>query len=230
MKTPVVDYRAFRPELLNTDRFRHLKLLLYWPLFGLLFLYAERFMEVEYYHPMHCTLDQYIPFCELFVFPYLFWFVFLIGMHAYTLFYDIPAFRRMMYFIMLTYSAALIIFFLYPNCQQLRPLSFARDNVLTRFMAHFYRFDTSTNVCPSLHVIGSLAVYFASRDIRRFASPGWRAFFLISAVLISVSTVFLKQHSVLDLLAAVLVCAVGYVLVYGIPERSAGKERARGRA
>lgn len=52
-----------------------------------------------------------------------------------TLRYDIAAFRRMMYFIMLTYSISLVIFFLFPNCQQLRPASFPRDNVLTRFLA-----------------------------------------------------------------------------------------------
>lgn len=226
MKCPTVDYRNFRLRRLNTDEFRHLKLLLYWPLFGALFLYAERFMDVTYYHPMHCTLDNYIPFCEWFVFPYLFWFVFLIGMHAYTLFYDVPAFRRMMKFIIFTYSTALLIYFLYPNCQQMRPMTFPRDNVLTRFMAAFYAFDTNTNVCPSLHVIGSLAVYFASRDCQRFSSPLWHGAFLVATILISISTVFLKQHSVLDLVAAVLVCAVAYVLVYCAPERCAVPTRA----
>ena len=129
-------------------------------------------------------------------------------MHLYTLRYDIAAFRRMMYFIMLTYSISLVIFFLFPNCQQLRPASFPRDNVLTRFLADFYTFDTSTNVCPSLHVVGSLAVMFAAWDTLRFSTPLWRAAFGVSAGLISVSTVFLKQHSVLDILVALV--AVSY--------------------
>ena len=219
MKRPVVDYRKFRLNRLNTDEFQHLKLLLYWPAFGALFLYAERFIHVAYYHPMHCALDNYVPFCEWFAFPYLFWFVFLVGMHAYTLLYDIPAFKRMMKFIIFTYSTALLIYFLYPNCQYMRPTSFERDNVLTRFMTAFYAFDTNTNVCPSLHVIGSLAVYFASRDIKRFCTPLWHFGFLIATILISISTIFLKQHSILDLVAAVLVCSVAYVLVYRAPER-----------
>ena len=37
----------------------------------------------------------------------------------------------------------------------------------------------------------------------------------VSAGLISVSTVFLKQHSVLDILVALVVCAVAYMVVYG---------------
>ena len=117
---PVVDYRQFRPSRLNTDSFRHLKLLLYWPLFGLLFWFAERGVEVDEYHIMYCALDEYIPFCEWFLIPYLFWFVFLVGMHLYTLLFDVHAFRRMMYFIILTYSAALVIFFLFPNTRALR--------------------------------------------------------------------------------------------------------------
>lgn len=219
-RRPAVDYRQFRPSRLDTDQFRHLKLLFYWPLFGLLFWYAERGVEVEEYHVMYCALDEYIPFCEWFLIPYLFWFVFLVGMHVYTLLYDVPAFRRMMYFIILTYSAALIIFFIFPNTQHLRPEEFPRDNALTRFLREFYRFDTNTNVCPSLHVVGSLAVLFASWDTRRFAAPGWRAFFLAAAVLISVSTVFLKQHSVVDLLVALPLCVAAWWLVYKRPMKS----------
>lgn len=227
MRRPEVDYRRLRPGRLNTDEFRHLKLLLYWPVFGLLFLYAERFMQVDYYYPMHCALDDYIPFFEWFLIPYLFWFLFLLGMHLYTLLYDVRAFRQMMRFIIITYSAALVVFFLFPNCQQLRPVAFERDNPLTRFIAGFYMFDTSTNVCPSLHVVGSLAVFFASLDVKRLSTPGWRAFFLVSTILISISTVFLKQHSILDLLAAVLLCAVAYLMVYRAPVRDTVPARAR---
>ncbi len=230
MTRPVVDYRRFRLNRLNTEEFCHLRLLLYWPVFGLLFLYAERFMSVSAYYPMHCALDDYIPFCEWFLIPYLFWFVFLVGMHVYTLLYDVNAFRRMMQFIILTYSAALVLFFLFPTCQHLRPSVFPRDNAFTRFIAGFYTFDTNTNVCPSLHVVGSLAVLFASWDSERFRSVGWRTAFGLSALLISISTVFMKQHSVIDLAAAVLVCAPAYILVYRRPVRDtdpAGIRRRR---
>lgn len=193
---------------------RHLWLLLYWPLFGLCFTFAERFYTPDSFYPIWCPLDDLIPFCELFVLPYLFWFVFLIGMHAYLLFRDADTFKKMMAYIMLTYSVSLIIYFLFPNCQLLRPESFARDNVLTRFMEGFYRFDTNTNVCPSLHVVGTLAVFFASLHVPRFSSRGWRCFFSLSALLICLSTVFLKQHSVLDILAALPICYIAYRLCY----------------
>ena len=132
----------------------------------------------------------------------------------------IPAFRRMMWFIILTYSFALVTYLLFPNCQHLRPTLLGGD-LLTRFTAKLYAADTNTNVCPSIHVIGSFAVYFAARDIRRIRAKGWRLGFLTMAVLISLSTVFLKQHSVLDVLAGLAVCAAAYPLIYRVPAGAA---------
>jgi len=82
-------------------------------------------------------------------------------------------------------------------------------------MDGFYDFDTSTNVCPSLHVMGAMAVYFASRDIPRFKSSAWSGFFIISTVLICLSTVFLKQHSIVDVFAALPIAFWARNLIYG---------------
>lgn len=210
----MTDYRSFRLSKLNDPEFSHVKLLLFWPLYCLLFTFVERFYPVETYIPMHCALDDVIPFCEFFLIPYVFWFVFLIGMIVYLFFFDVPAFRRIMYFIMITYMVTIIIYLIFPTCQDLRPEVFPRDNVLTRFMADYYEFDTNTNVCPSIHVIGSVAVMLASFDTKRFSSFGWRTAFTIATILISVSTVFVKQHSVLDVLLAIPLCAIAYFVVY----------------
>ncbi len=196
MKLPLIDYRQFRLSRLNTPQFRHLKLLLFWPIFSLVFCYLENYRPTVYYAPMRCALDHWIPFCKWFVIPYAFWFLFVGGMLLYTLFYNIP------------------------NCQHLRPTLLGGD-LLTRFTAKLYAADTNTNVCPSIHVIGSFAVYFAARDIRRFRAKGWRLGFLTMAVLISLSTVFLKQHSVLDVLAGLAVCAAAYPLIYRVPAGAA---------
>ena len=226
-KLDLVDYRQFRFSKLNTPEFSHLKYLLFWPIYGLLFLTVERLWIRDSYAPVHCALDDAIPFCELFLLPYLFWFVFLVGMLLYTLLRDPDAFRGMMRFIIVSYSAAILIYMLFPNCQQLRPLAFQRDNPLTRFIARFYEFDTNTNVCPSIHVIGSAAAMFAAWDSRDFQTAAWRIAFLVTALLISVSTVFIKQHSVLDLLAAVPVCGAAYWFAYGKKGIGAGKGRPR---
>lgn len=224
-KTEIVDYRKFRPGKLNTPEFEHLKYLLFWPVYGLMFLTVERLWIRDSYTPIHCALDDAIPFCEVFLIPYLFWFVYLGGFLLYSLLFDTEAFKRMMKFVMVSYTAAILIYILFPNCQELRPAAFERDNAFTRFVAGFYRFDTNTNVCPSIHVIGSLAVLYASWNSRHFHSAGWRAVFGVLAVLISVSTVFLKQHSVLDLLAALPVCALALYIACGSRQTGPGGGR-----
>jgi len=221
----MVDYRRFRLCRLDTPEFEHLKYLAYWPAFGLAFLALERFWVRERYYPMHCAWDDAIPFCEYFLIPYLFWFIFLVGMHVYTLLFEPESFKNMMRFIMLTYSVALLIYILFPNCQQLRPASFERDNIFTRFMPAWYQFDTNTNVCPSLHVIGSAAVMFCAWHSKRFGTAGWRAAFTLAALLISVSTVFLKQHSVIDVLMAALICLTAYFAVYKRRDRVPARVR-----
>lgn len=212
----MVDYRRLRPSNLTSPEYRHVLLLLFWIAFGLCFAAVERLIPRTVWHPVRCPLDDQIPFCEWFFIPYMFWFVFLVGMHLYLLLFDIPAFRRFMYFIMVTYTVTMVIYLVYPTCQELRPAEFSRDNFLTRFAAGFYRFDTNTNVCPSLHCVGSMAVAFAAWDTKRFQTPLWRTAFMVTALLISVSTVFVKQHSVLDVLWAWLLCAAAYALVYVI--------------
>lgn len=216
---PEFDLRRFALGTLRPDQTRHLWLLLYWPIYGLFFFFVEKVYRPEGYYSVYCPLDDAIPFCEAFLIPYLFWFVYLIGMHVYTLIYDVSAFKKMMYFIMITYSATIIIYLLFPTCQDLRPAEFERDNMLVRFMASYYAFDTNTNVCPSIHVTGSLAVMFTSFHCKDFGK-GTKVVFAVTGVLIAISTVFVKQHSILDLLAALPLCAAAYALCFGIGGRS----------
>ncbi len=202
LPTPVVDYRRLRPNNLLSEEFRHLFLLLYWPLYGLLFYYVELAYPVDYYYPVYSPLDDLIPFNELFVIPYTIWFVFIAGMVVYTMFYDVDTFKRFMWFIIVTYTVTIVIYLFFPTCQELRPEQFERDNALTRFMAGYYATDTNTNVCPSIHVLGSLAVTFAAWHCPRLQHPAWKWSFGVMGVLISISTVFVKQHSIIDVFAA----------------------------
>ena len=214
----------------DTDTRRCLILALYWPVYGLLFYLAEQLFRPDRYHVMHCVLDDVIPFCEAFLIPYLFWFIYLIGIHIYTFFTDRHSFQRLMCFIILSYSIGLLFFYFYPTVQFLRPTVFARDNVLTQLVAAFYQHDTNTNVCPSLHVVGSMAVWYAARDTRLFTRRSWRMFFHISTFLICISTVFLKQHSVIDIVVGLAVSYSVYLLVYRsqefrVPTRSCHRRK-----
>lgn len=210
----MADYKGFRLNKLNTPQFSHVKLLLFWPVFFLLFQFAEQLYHPDSYYIMHCSLDDIIPFCEWFLIAYLFWFVYLAGAVALTFFTRPDVFRRLMRFIILTYSISLLVYLVFPTCQHLRPLAFQRDNLLTSITAFVYQFDTNTNVCPSMHVIGSIAAMLAFWECEPFNKPGWRAANVAAAVLVCLSTVFMKQHSALDVLAALPLCLLGQFLFF----------------
>lgn len=221
----MVEAQTFRLSRLKEPEFAHWKLLIFWPLFGAFFYIIEWVAPREGFHVMWCPLDDAIPFQESFLIPYVYWYILMVGAHAYTFFADAGAFRRLMYNIILTFGVSSVVFLVYPTCQELRPDSFERDNLLTRFMGWFYvNLDTSTNVCPSLHVCGSIAAAQALCDTERFRSRGWKAIHYGSAALICISTVFLKQHSVIDVVWGLVLSAVSWWLVYRMdPDRLAVK-------
>lgn len=201
-------------------RYPHWKMLLYWPLYGLAFELLEWAAKPSSYHVMYCPLDDKIPFMEIFILPYYLWFFALIWIHVYTFFKEPEVFRKLMVFVMCTQTIAVLIFAFFPSIQYLRPEVMPRDNIFTDMVSCIYAMDTNTNVCPSLHVIGGIGVWLAAMQCKSFSGKAWRTYLHISTILICISTVFLKQHSVIDIPVALIVCLVGYIAAYSkLPER-----------
>ena len=195
-----------------------IRILFFWPVFGAAFWYLE-LMGADKYHVVHCALDDIIPFCEYFIIPYYFWFIYLAIIIVYGFFWDIPTLKNYMKYTQITYLTTLVIYMLFPNSQELRPETFANDNFFVDIVKFAYSFDTNTNVCPSIHVLGSMAVYFAARKSRFFGTFAWRAAFFAAAVIIMLSTLFVKQHSAVDIIAALAVGAIAYPMVYKKSEK-----------
>ena len=152
MKKPTVDYSGFRLSRLGEPRFRHLLLLLGWVGYFLLYLLTENLIPAEACHPIHCGLDDVVPFCELFVIPYVFWYALIVLSLLIFMLYDVRSFCCLQTYIMITQAVAMTVYILYPSRQDLRPEVFPRENVLTAIMGFIYSFDTNTGVFPSLHV------------------------------------------------------------------------------
>ena len=115
----------------------------------------------------------------------------------------------------------LIISTVFPNGQDLRPMVFERDNIFVDMVRMVYRMDTCTNVFPSLHVFNSICACIAiheSKELKKHKTACQAAYLL--AGLIILATMFLKQHSVLDVMAAFFMAYVLYQFVYA-------KERKR---
>lgn len=214
MRKPVVDYRDFRLSKLNDPRFSHLKLLSGWVVYLLFYVLTENLIPEENCHPVHCFLDDLIPFNEWFIIPYVTWYVLIVGSLLYFLLYDVENFRNLQKYIIITQAVAMTVYILFPNRQDLRPETFLRDNPLTRLVGLIYSVDTNTGVCPSLHAAYSLGI--ASAWMReKSAAPLWKGFIAALAALICVSVTFVKQHSAVDVLAALPVCLLAEWIVFG---------------
>ena len=214
MKKPVIDYRELRLSRLCEPRFSHLKLLLGWVVYFLLYFLTENLIPPEKCTPIHIALDDVIPFCEWFIIPYVFWYVLIVISLGYFLLYNVESFKRLQVFIIITQVVAMTIYILFPNRQDLRPAVFPRDNFLTDCVALLYRLDTNTGVCPSLHVaysLGIASVWIKEKD----ASKLWKSFVVAAVILICLSTMFIKQHSAADCFAALAVGLLAELLVYG---------------
>lgn len=207
-------YRDFRLNRLGEPKYRHILMLLYWPLFTLVFQLLERRQGVEWI-AVSCRLDDMIPFCEYFIIPYYFWFVYLVWMLAYTFFLDVPSFKKYMWFIIVSYSITCLIYLVLPTEQNLRPDLTDRTNIFEDLVYQLHTtIDNNKDVCPSLHVTGSFAVLFTAWNSDRYRSAFWRCVFIGITLLISLSTVFLKQHSVIDIVAAVILCFAIYPFIF----------------
>lgn len=219
-------YSDFRFNRLTEPKFRHILMLLYWPLFSLVFQLLEHRQGIEWI-AVRSRFDGMIPFCEYFIIPYYFWFVYLVWMLVYTFFFDIPSFKKYMTFIIISYSLTCLIYVILPTEQNLRIDLSERSNVFEDLVWQLQTsIDNNKNVCPSLHVTGSFAVLFTAWNSERYRSVFWRAVFIAITVLISVSTVFLKQHSIIDIAAAVGLCFAIYPFVFRRQPRGVNYETA----
>ena len=214
MKKPVVDYRQFRLSKINEPQFAHLKLLLGWVVYFLFYFLTENFIPVESCHVIHSALDDLIPFNEFFFIPYCFWYLLIVISLGYFALYDVENFRNLQTFIIITQVVAMTVYILYPSVQNLRPTEFARDNFFTWLAGIIYTFDTPTGVCPSLHVAYSLGIGSCWLK-EKSASKLWKGFVVFSVILISLSTAVVKQHSVVDIAAALPVGLLAEILVFG---------------
>ena len=213
MKKPVVDYRKFRLSKLGDPEFSHLKLLLGWAVYFMLFALTEKLIPAERCRVIHCSLDDRIPFCEWFVIFYVGWYFLILFSLGYFLLYSVESFRKMQTYFIITQLVAVAVYILWPSRQELRPQVFPRENVLTAVVGFLYRIDTPTGVCPSLHVAGSLAI--ASTWLREKRAKPWRKTVIAAfCLMVCVSVAFVKQHSVVDILAAIPLCLIAEWFVF----------------
>ncbi len=218
MRKPVVDYRKLRLKNLTSPQYRHLFLLLGWVGYFLLYFLTENLIPESACHPIWMPLDDMIPFMEIFLIPYVFWYLLIVFSLGWFLLYDVKSFKILQTYIIVTQVVAMIVYIVYPSRQDLRPVVFENDNFLTRCVGFLYSFDTHTGVCPSLHCAYSFGI--ASTWLKaKNTWTWWKVFVMIAVALICASTCFIKQHSAVDFFAAIPVGIIAEIVVHCLYER-----------
>ena len=200
------------------------------PAYGILYLLAFQYVEQRSVRPhiIHMKVDDYIPFCEYFIIPYYLWFIFI----AVTVFYfalfnkNKKEYWQLVCSLGIGMTLFIIIYLIFPNGQELRP-SLSGDSIFIELVQYLYKIDTHTNVFPSIHVFNTVACCIAIFHHKTFHH---RKLILAAAgilgTLIVLSTIFLKQHTLLDVVGAVVLNVFCYQLLYK-PKAVQEKQPAR---
>ena len=115
------------------------------PIYGILYMLAFRYVEQRNVpiNIIHMKMDDYIPFCEYFILPYLLWFLMWTHRRVLTLFNDNRTeFYQFAVCMGIGMTLFLMISYVFPNGQNLRPYTFARHNICTELVQHLYKIDT----------------------------------------------------------------------------------------
>lgn len=109
----------------------------------------------------------------------------------------------------------LIVSTLFPNRHLLRLAEMPRDNIFTQLVSFLWKTDAPANLWPSIHVFDSMGAHYAIMRSKEFEHrKGIRIGSFLMAFSIILSTVFIKQHSVFDVLTGIAMGAIMYLLVY----------------
>lgn len=157
---------------------------------------------------VHCQLDDLIPFCKYAIIPYSLWFPWI----PFTLFFILykgerSDFWRLCLPLFAGMTMALLFYAIVPNGLALRPRYVPGNDIFAKAVRSLYRTDTPMNVCPSIHVFNSVTLMLAYYRTRCFDAPRLRWMRPAAAVLcvsITLSTMLLKQHSVIDVVFGML--------------------------
>lgn len=155
-------------------------------------------------------IDRGIPFVKEFIVPYIIWYFYIFLVFIYLCFKD----RDTYYKTLITYNIGLIICYIIYYFYQttvLRP-ELMGDDVFTKMIGFIYSMDQPFNCFPSIHSFGS---FLMMKAINRSTARHTANVIIINGVgiLIILSTLFIKQHVILDAVAAMVLGDIIYKVV-----------------
>lgn len=166
--------------------------------------------------------DRLIPFMPVFIIPYLIWYPYVFFMFVVFFKKDRQVYYRSLTLTCIGLAVCYCIFYLFQTTLP-RP-DIGEGGILNSLVGFVYATDSPYNCFPSIHVLTShivlKAAYQCILSRRATTAAG-----LISWSII-VSTLFVKQHVIMDVLGGILLSEMLFFLIGRRLFRESGKERA----
>ena len=164
------------------------------------------------------TLDNVIPFNSIFIIPYVYWYLYIVIGFIFILVNSRKDYIRAFISFFIGMSVCYIIYYVYPT-EITRPI-IENNNIFNYLVNLIYSIDRPVNCFPSLHV---LTTYFIMRYTKYKDSKKKFYYTQISGVLIILSTLFIKQHFIADVISAIILGEVTILIVRKIDDSTIGK-------
>ena len=176
------------------------------------FFWVESLSPEGGFHIIHTAIDDMIPVVEVFIIPYALWLPYLvIGMIAIAIRSRVIS-RKTSYMLMAGMTLFIIISLVYPNALELRAAIPDRENIFMTCINYLHQIDTPTDVLPSLHVYDAIVVAAGLH----LAFPEKKVMLALSDILsflIVLSTMFIKQHSIIDVISAFVIFIPVFIII-----------------
>ena len=185
--------------------------------------YVPTILGITATYDFSLEIDAHIPLVPAFVYVYVLAFPFWVLSYVLIAYDGAYAAKRLCAADMLGKIVCLICFIAIPSSLT-QPTAEQISGVGAWALKIVYFLDEPTKLLPSMHCFVSylcVRPYFCS--IRRDIKPWLRLAASIFALLICLSTVFTKQHVVLDVITGVLLGELSWLLAGSIVKNSAAK-------
>ena len=161
-------------------------------------------------HLIHCTLDDRIPNMAIFIYPYVSWFPYIVVCAALAIKnLDDRQFKKAVLVLTTGMNIFLFISYVWPTGLDFRESIVYDLHTLSGNLLKFVQtVDTPKSVFPSMHVYVTLVLQY-TLEMQKKLVPAWGIWVgRVLALLIVLSNMFTKQHSAVDVTAAIVMFAV----------------------
>lgn len=214
MKRSIKDYKFYFKSIL-----------LIFGLNGLIY-FLIKFL-ISDYNLISLPIDGKIPFIQEFIYIYMIWYPFLIVSYFFLFKYNKDKYIRSIITICLSLPVLYLCFILYPTTVS-RPVVDSYNSITTFITYTVFKVDTPVNCFPSGHCLLCFILLFSVLFDEKL-TKWFRVICIFINILIIISTLFTKQHVIIDVIGAFVLAFIMYYIISNLSRLDGIKNKLKRR-